>query len=373
MFEISRAPTTPTLEIPTGLEISQSSTEAIGHLQQAVRQFAEDNGIEPGNVLYRGYSPNVPIEEGEDNWDGNGQPMPSFGTYDSMDPPELIEPNSIDDQIDRWQVNPLYHALRAGSLGLYDKDKLLELAGQPIDTDVEFGTFVFGLSQTQIDLAEVATMLFIHMPQEVAQPSSPESVQDLRVAELFKPLVDVSQETVDLDEQSKKIASWLTGSVVEVTKEQENAQKKAADEKWRASVTEQSLLEAEPNFRNIKRYPVVQGAVDEYVARTGKFHDRDIMAGLRHDPLLRLTVGKWLTEAVEAHPYSIRSGIVEKNPSARGYEKMTSKEYVALLMMATVDGTFKTANADDVQRDQFGAVQLGLHRTAAKEVLSRLG
>jgi hypothetical protein len=363
MHETPHTPITTTFEIPSGIDVKQSSTEAIGHLQQLVRQFAEDNDINPGDVLYRGYNIDKPLEEGADNWEGFGQPTAFFGTFDSMDPPQHIT-EDIEAQGEHWQVNPLYHALRSGTLGLYDRAQL----GQALDE--EFGTFVFNVDQVQVDASEIATIRFSFTTQKAEEATkSPETIEEAGAKELFKPLFDASTERTDEGEVDLQIAKWLVGYAVVNAAKPTPEQKKLIDDKWRAKVTEESLQKAEPNYRMIKQDPQIQGAVDEYVARTGSYLDRDVMAGLRFDPVLRLVVGMRLLGLVDSHPYSIRMGITEKTTNVPGYIKMTSNEYVASLIMAMADGTFKSNESDEIQTDSVGLVTHGLHRSAARGIL----
>jgi hypothetical protein len=62
-------------------------------------------------------------------------------------------------------------------------------------------------------------------------------------------------------------------------------------------------------------------------------------------------------------------GITEKTTNVPGYIKMTSNEYVASLIMAMADGTFKSNESDEIQTDSVGLVTHGLHRSAARGIL----
>lgn len=113
----------------------------------------------------------------------------------------------------------------------------------------------------------------------------------------------------------------------------------------------------------------MQSAIDEYAARTGRYQDREVMAGLRHDAKLRLAVGVRLLDKIDNYTHTIRIGNGEKAPTARGYEKMTSKDYVASLVLAMADGTFKSNESDAIVTNNVGVATAGLHRTAALDVL----
>lgn len=146
-----------------------------------------------------------------------------------------------------------------------------------------------------------------------------------------------------------------------------------ADMRWRASVTDASLKEAEGYFRGLKTDLELYSTFQAYTDRTGNYKDYDVMAGIRHDPELRIKVGQSLQREAKANEYAVRSGPEQKSPNARGYEgiKPTSQEYVALLMLAMVDGTFKSADADPGRNEKFYSPTVGLHRPVAERLLAK--
>lgn len=102
---------------------------------------------------------------------------------------------------------------------------------------------------------------------------------------------------------------------------------------------------------------------------------QDLVRHLRTDQDVRVAVGKYLMSKFEEEVLSMgdrvrRGG--EKRPNFKGYEhlgKLKSSEYVPLLAMSMIDGTYHEAAADSEQRKDNGAVTNGEHRQAARQIL----
>ena len=106
--------------------------------------------------------------------------------------------------------------------------------------------------------------------------------------------------------------------------------------------------------------------------------EQELLESLRSDLALRCELGRhfmekipnvaYLPERVERNdPNNL------KNPNHPGYTAMTSHEYVAVLALSMIDGSFDTVKEDGIGRNEFGEVTYGQHRYAARQLLDTYG
>lgn len=93
---------------------------------------------------------------------------------------------------------------------------------------------------------------------------------------------------------------------------------------------------------------------------------------IRQDASVRLALGRYFLNKTHAMANSLPDRVkrnTQKNPNYAGYGNfMSSREYVALLCLSMIDGTFDTSREDEVVFKN-GQVELGQHREAARDVL----
>ncbi|MCE7936917.1 hypothetical protein DYH10_03995 [Candidatus Saccharibacteria bacterium CPR2] len=103
----------------------------------------------------------------------------------------------------------------------------------------------------------------------------------------------------------------------------------------------------------------------------------NMVEDVRTNPDLRIEIARATLESIEEHislfPDRIRRN-TEKLPGLTGYpERVTSREYVALLCLSMLDGTFqndRVPKSDNIQYDQeYGSVESGQHRASAEMLL----
>lgn len=196
------------------------------------------------------------------------------------------------------------------------------------------------------------------------------NVAQVRIGKLFAPLVP---EKGSFKSQNY---DYLFGSEDALQKGQPRSTKDDYEKSKlaeRAQVTGESLKDAFPYFMTLKSDPEIAQAVDTYKrAHPGVYKENDLMQALREDSVLRATVGAQLLKHVDNYKYHI-SYESQKNPNHPGYGdlRLTQKEYVALLMLAMADGTFKKpTEAFAITRSKSGEVMNGRHRQVALDVYS---
>ena len=152
--------------------------------------------------------------------------------------------------------------------------------------------------------------------------------------------------------------------------------------KQRGVVTEESLKVARDEYME----PLLKGSKDVRIsemikaaAHNSPLKPEDAMQLLREDSILRKEVGAYLLDKLKAHTSSLPERVArntQKNANMPGYEdipSMSSHEYVALLALAKLDGSFNYEGyfQDSIQHDESGNVLLGQHRAAADMMLQR--
>ncbi|MCX6729142.1 MAG: hypothetical protein NTV95_00650 [Candidatus Saccharibacteria bacterium] len=147
--------------------------------------------------------------------------------------------------------------------------------------------------------------------------------------------------------------------------------------KGRGIVTEESLKVARDEYME----PLLQGSKDirisemiKAAAHNSPLTSEDAMQLLREDSSLRKEVGAYLLAKLEANTAILPERVArnnQKKANMAGYESipsMSSHEYVALLAIAKLDGSFNYEQ-DPIQKDKSGNVLLGQHRAAADMML----
>lgn len=110
---------------------------------------------------------------------------------------------------------------------------------------------------------------------------------------------------------------------------------------------------------------------EDAVKRVGE--DVDLTELVRTDPEVRLSIGKHIIEKIQKHMSMMPERVVndtEKNPNHSGYSAIKSREYVALLTLAMLDGSFNHTRQEKIYDfDSRGVAVLGQHRYAARYLL----
>ena len=136
--------------------------------------------------------------------------------------------------------------------------------------------------------------------------------------------------------------------------------------------------ESEQDAADALRYAVsgdydLKRIIDQY--NPNRFVGQDLVRHLRTDPEARVAVGKYLMSRFEEEVLSMGDRVrhdAGKRPNFKGYEglgSLKSSEYVPLLALSMIDGTYHEAAADTEQRKDNGAVTNGEHRQAARQIL----
>jgi len=151
------------LEKPTPNETEhfQYSAEAISQLNSTILDFLEANHLHPDDVLFAGYDADTAKESNDEHMFNEEMPIFYFGDTRSLSPPEWMS-DSEELQEEHWMVNPLQYAIPLGTLGVYNKHVLDELAGGPIDQDPaeldEFGTYAYVIDSATLEHAKIAEL-----------------------------------------------------------------------------------------------------------------------------------------------------------------------------------------------------------------------
>lgn len=110
---------------------------------------------------------------------------------------------------------------------------------------------------------------------------------------------------------------------------------------------------------------------EDALKRAGE--DVDLTELVRTDPEVRLAIGKHIIEKIQRHISMMPERVVndtEKNPNHSGYNAIKSRDYVALLALAMLDGSFNHVRQEKIYDfDSRGVAVLGQHRYAAKYLL----
>lgn len=390
----------------SGIDALTPSAEILNRARGDVLSFLSENNIDPQSVVFSGYDSNSAKPDGGEFDEGDGKHSHYFGTIDGMLPP--LDSDDEDIAGDKNAGNPLIYALNGGTLGIYDLSQLRDMTDKGILADVNYpdsrvvdiddhGTLALIGTPANIESAKIGELHFRNSRKETTPLDteiSEETTKDIgglmlgqeveRTVEvasktrhelLFAPLPDLEQssDTVETD------YSYMFGT----DEEFENHFKKIESEKpdtdeenlkKRATVTDESVSSAKLELISLSgKDEVLDGILEEFSAETGLRSLNDMVKQIRINPELRLKVGNRILEIVEKYPYSIRSGIDQKKSSYPGYEKMpadmTSKEYVAVLILSMLDGTFKNNPSDPIVKDNYGEVKLGKHRNVANSII----
>jgi hypothetical protein len=152
--------------------------------------------------------------------------------------------------------------------------------------------------------------------------------------------------------------------------------------KQRGRTTEESLKVAHDEYMK----PLLDGAKDVAIAKMIQraAHNMPLspdnaMQLLREDSSLRKEIGSYLLDKLKSSTALLPERVArnaQKNANMPGYENipnMSSHEYVALLALAKLDGTFSYEGylQDAIQHDASGNVTLGQHRAAADLILQK--
>jgi len=156
--------------------------------------------------------------------------------------------------------------------------------------------------------------------------------------------------------------------------------------KGRGIVTDDSLKVAQKDYMS----PLLQGGKDARIAAMIKRHAKtetispdDAMKLLREDSSLRKELGVYLLDKLAVRSYVLPERVArngQKSPNWPGYNDiptMSSHEYVALLALAKLDGSFiydeKIKDPDQLSEPHnviLRNVELGQHRAAADFILN---
>lgn len=195
-----------------------------------------------------------------------------------------------------------------------------------------------------------------------------------RIEQLFSPVVKIEDKQSEANPYDALVDpnALFNGSV-------EGAAVRSSKE--RGNISDDSLETA----RNEYMSPLLQGGKDPGIAAMIKRHAKsetispdDAMKLLREDSSLRKELGVYLLDKLAVSSYVLPERVArngQKSPNWPGYESipnMRSQEYVALLAIAKLDGTFNYEGylQDSVQTDDSGNVVLGQHRAAADFILN---
>ena len=205
-----------------------------------------------------------------------------------------------------------------------------------------------------------------------------ETLHSIREQLLFAPLPDLESGEDTVDDYSYLFADddIFNNKMAEFEHEQNHPDYAKQNMQKRASVTRESQDAARRELTSLKgKDQQLDIIIDTYQKEKQLFGD-DMLKALRTDGQLRIQVGRRLLELVNANIMGVRSGNGYKRTDAPGYENMPkdmkSTEYVAILMLSMLDGSYKENASDTIQKDADGRVTLGLHRTAAKQALREL-
>jgi len=195
-----------------------------------------------------------------------------------------------------------------------------------------------------------------------------------RIEQLFSPVVKNEDKQPDANPYDALVDpnALFTGSI-------EGAAVRSSKE--RGSISDDSLETA----RNEYMAPLLQGGKDPQIAAIIKRHAKtetispeEAMKLLREDGSLRKELGVYLLDKLAVHSHALPERVArneQKSANWPGYESipnMRSQEYVALLAIAKLDGTFNYEGylQDSVQTDDSGNVILGQHMAAADFALN---
>ena len=140
----------------------------------------------------------------------------------------------------------------------------------------------------------------------------------------------------------------------------------------RDKVLPENIEKAQNVFYNaITRDDMLKSIVDEYA------ESPDMIDELRTNEAMRCAVLEYLGEKLNnIHPSSLPSRVSRnsyKSPNSKGYEhikNLTSEEYVRMLALAMMDGSFDYSKEEKIQQSMNGGeVVTGQHRHAARQLL----
>lgn len=166
---------------------------------------------------------------------------------------------------------------------------------------------------------------------------------------------------------------------VELTLHQRESANIAAEQRNMVVVTDETRKDALDALQQSLRFNpelnrLISGAHPEALPGSLAMVD-----AIRLEPGLRMEIGKYFLDKISRRvatlPERLRDN-TEKSPRRRGYAhipRLTSREYVALLCLAMLDGSFdsQSAASDPITYDSRGEVEFGQHRSAARDILFR--
>jgi hypothetical protein len=183
---------------------------------------------------------------------------------------------------------------------------------------------------------------------------------------------EVVSEAVELD------YDYLFGDEDDLSDESQHASSGISVEKKVLSLHEEDVQKAEFELRGVMKDPDIKKIIDQY---KGDFYRaKDMVELIRTNTDLRYQLGTHIIDLLDdgkcgVMPYRIARDDW-KMPNHGGYEdlggKVRSREYVAKLVLAMLDGTFDTSKSTQDPINIVRGDGLGQHRTAAKQVLSYL-
>lgn len=141
----------------------------------------------------------------------------------------------------------------------------------------------------------------------------------------------------------------------------------------REKTSEESIEEAMSILHTaVQRDATIKRIMEAHLGEADS--EEGLLEALRSDIELRCELGRHFMEKIPTVPYLPER--VErndpnnlKNPNYPGYMAMTSHEYVAVLALSMIDGSFHTDSEEGIGRNEFGEVTFGQHRHAARQVL----
>ena len=214
---------------------------------------------------------------------------------------------------------------------------------------------------------------------------SPELAPKTRDDKLFAPLLDLEYSSGVLSEEDNDMYGKLVyGTDDEAegvqTGLENNMSSRERGFRERSRVTKESLDSASRELMSLKyKDPIINDILTKFQSENNNVYGDELLKAIRVNPELRKAIGSRLRDLSEANAYSVRTGIgtALKKVDAPGYElmppRMTSKEYVGLLMLAMIDGSYKENPSDPIIKDNFGSVITGNHRSSARSILRSVG
>lgn len=177
---------------------------------------------------------------------------------------------------------------------------------------------------------------------------------------------------VELDEE------YLFGDKDVVATESSESGFGVSNEKKAHRLREEDIQQATHELRGVMKNPVIASIINQY--KGSLYRAEDLVGLVRKSADVRQQLGAHIVDLLDrgeggAMPYRIVRDDW-KTPNHAGYEdlagKVRSREYVAKLVLAMLDGTFDISQSNKDPIDIVHGDGLGQHRTAAQQVLRHL-